>query len=744
MKRAGIWLSVVALVTSASACSSRPVELLGTLAGTVTVASPSPSADGPSVPARGATVVLAGLERATEVDETGAFSFDAVPLGAVRLVITAPATRESVKLIDYTLDGGAAPIAITLLGTAQLVGTVRDKAGEPLSGAHVTMATDGTATLTDGAGHFELRGSIGTTSLFVAKEGYDPAVSPALTLAWNQATTFDASLTQTFTLSQVDGVVRRAGQTQHAGIFVRLAGTMHGAVTDEAGKFRLHDVPNGLYTLELADHTIDGQERLDVVENVMLSGGTLFRFTNQLETLPPLELLPGRRIGSGLEQSVRRLNPELALLAKDGGYRVVGRDGVERFVGERWDGLSTSIAPAGNRLYDEGAPSTTGARRGRVVDLLAGTATNVGDLASPFAWANDDVLIATVWRPDDKSAIHLAHIDAMSGTETELPSLANVGQRLIPVTGAPIFFASSGSAVERRNLADGELLDQREGSNWCAPYGCFTQASYGASYRAYYPDGAVIDTSIPYAVPSSAGYPYSTQLLFGQERFYASAQRQSHPLPAVTKALLASTSASSLRTSTRGTWFWSQTDGLSLFRVDATGATELFATTAAATPTSFGGWQVSIALDESAAMWSAVLANGLRMTYFASKAGGATAIDCDGCEPLLVNQYGAILASGFGATRALYRYVPGNSVGGAGSTVSLGITTTVSSFTPQSPEGTRFVVTALDGEVSIVTFATGEKNVIGHGVSPSAWLDERTVIVQRGGAQPGQYLVELP
>lgn len=740
MKRVAALLPLLSLAV-ASGCSSRPVALLGTLTGAVSITSGSSAGPGdPQWPARGATVVLAGLERATEVDEAGAFSFDAVPLGPVRLVVSAPATRESVKIIDYMLDGGAAPIAVTLVGTAALVGTVRNEAGEPIASARVTVGADGTTTVTDADGHYALRTAVGTTTLLFAKEGCDPAVSPPLPLAWNQPTTFDATLPRTLALSQVDGVVRRAGKTEHAGIFVRLRGTTHSAFTDASGNFSLIDVPNGLFTLELTDQQSNGQPLNDVVENVLLSGGRVYRFTDRLEALPSLEMLPGQRIGNGDATQAIRLTADLTLLYQSGGYQIVDRKGVVRCSGDKWSGAPVSIAPNGAYLYDEGPPTADGAQQGRIVEVATGNAVVAGPLATPIGWASATELVVRLWRPDDPGMLHLVRVDATNGTQTPLQLLPQTNQSLLVAANASVFFWIGEDTIERRRLLDGTLLDQLSGSGWCDTNGCFVQPSYGANYRAYYPDGTVIDTGISYAVPSSPGYPYTTQLLFGQERFYASAQRQSYPLPPTPKSLLTSGAASALRTSSRGAWFWTQTDGLSLFRIDATGVSTMFSATATDTPTSVSGWQVLMAPDDSAAAWSAISTNGERIIHYASAKLGDTVIDCAGCEPLVVSDDGVVLASGYGVSRQLDRF---DSETKTTHLLASWLDTANWLFQP-NPERTRLPIQSFELEMSVVSLATGIATIVGHKASPHVWLDERTLVVHRSGIQAGYYVVELP
>ncbi len=708
--------AALVLLLGICACTDRPLGLAGTLSGTVLI-------DGVQ-PAVGATVGLPSLERSAVADLDGRFVFAAVPLGRAQLVITASATRESAKVVEYQLESESAPLVISLHGVARLSGTVRDASGSPIRGAHVTTTHDGSATLTGSDGSYALDASLGAASLVVAANGFAPVQTPPLTLAWQQPQHLDVTLDREAAVSRVVGTIVRVGATDHAGTFVRIPGTLHSGLTDASGRFELNNVSDGIYSLAFSYG--DSRDQLD---NVVVSAGQLYALSNPLTPLGTLELVPGLLIGR--ESSITRLNDMLIALRSDNGYRVVDRQGTLRFAGDHALDAGAWRSPNGTHLYDEGPPSADGQRRGRLIALDKGTSTDAGPLAYPLAWVDESTVVATRWSTSGARQTFVVRIDD-AGNEVALLTKSTESLTLCPTTDGTtsVLFAITPSQTERFRLSDGALLDSQPGAPGqvaCNRDVALVLPSSG-TWRAYYPDGVAVDTSIQYINPTGLQITSPPSVLIGFERLFSFRLRTSLPLP-TTAPFMASP---------RGHWLWKTEGGLTVYRVDEAGLITVFA---AADATS--GSKVLVSQSEQSIAWITVNSEGASVLGWADVSGSSAPIDCMSCEPILVQDDGVVLRSGFGPSQTLHRFATSNLQVAQLDLPALSLP--AGTWIDRNADASILIASTLDELTLFVDARTGEAAAIGHRIYPfSTWIGARTTVVQRQGPQAGAYLVEMP
>lgn len=219
-----------------------------TLRGTVTGLPPG-SLGGVRVSANGSN-----FGDSTQTDDSGAFTFNNVPAGVVRLqartnVLSGRSASANVEVPD---GGGDVPVQITFDGTSSLSGRVT-KAGQPLGGLFVTALPQeggsGRSTgQTDDNGSYSLQGlNDGTFQLALAGSG----VSYRTTVAVSGATTQDVQIPT----AGITGTVVEDGTgtpLESAVIQVETgqetsAVAMKSATTDSSGNYSIDGVDSGTY-----------------------------------------------------------------------------------------------------------------------------------------------------------------------------------------------------------------------------------------------------------------------------------------------------------------------------------------------------------------------------------------------------------------------------------------------------------------------------------------------------------------
>ena len=188
--------------------------------------------------------------RATsEVD--GTYHFAAVAAGSHVLIVTAPGHQP--QAVTVMVDAGGAHVDVKLTGTSGLAGTVRTAAGQPITGAAVTLAdTRGevvASRVTGADGSYVFQELVaGSYTLAVSSAALRPVAMTVTVPATGQATQ-DVELAGG---AKVRGTVRtHSGPVPEARVtLVDAEGTVLAATaTDPDGGYLFEDVPEGDYTV---------------------------------------------------------------------------------------------------------------------------------------------------------------------------------------------------------------------------------------------------------------------------------------------------------------------------------------------------------------------------------------------------------------------------------------------------------------------------------------------------------------
>jgi len=220
-----------------------------------------------------AEVVLDG-GRTTTVDGAGAYSFDAVPLGAHQLRASQPGSPDvALGSTSLALDGEVARVDLTFIGTGSVRGTVRSGSGAPVGFAHValdarssagTFFSDARTAGADGTFSFASV-PVGDVSIAARDDVSLLAGSASSRLASSgQQLVLDVALEPSAALG--GRVVREDGTTPAAGMAVEIvaAGVQRFGSTDADGSFHFDDVPVRPLELDVADPLGPGLARVAV------------------------------------------------------------------------------------------------------------------------------------------------------------------------------------------------------------------------------------------------------------------------------------------------------------------------------------------------------------------------------------------------------------------------------------------------------------------------------------------------
>ena len=706
----------LAVVLLLCGCTARPLETLGELYGAVEVA--------PGVPAPGATVSLPSLGRGTITNADGGFAFDAVPLGPQTLVVSAPSTLESVKLVDHMVDGAGQPVTVALTGLGLLTGKVLDEEQQPIGGAHVALGEAVGSSVTDSAGRFLLRVPVGTYTLVATAEGFSPASSGSLQVAWNKTTIADTTLVRGQARSLVEATILRVGTSDHSGTFVHLPGTPYTALTDSEGHFEIANVPDGLYSIAYQHGAFS-----DRIDDVLLSGGLLYRFGKQIEPLGTLELLSGFRLSRTGERTLA-LSPTEQLVLGPQRLGVVDLKGHSVFSDPELAPYvyAPSVSPGATHIYYPTAVRADGTQPGRLVRIADGARTEDSGWGWVVGWRSEsEVVIARARAGDPPGLYELVRLDALAGQETPLTTLHATQLLGLGDSMTGSFFVIDDQRLERRSLSDGSLLWSKSDA---APIRCSVQRCvfFTGTYQVIFSDGAVVDTGIPVVVPVDGAIDLGAPYLMGAVLGFSYAQRVSVPWPQPPSGVQGSIAASS-----GGRWVELSSQGIALYLADASGLAQRFSTLLTETAL------VKFASDESAAVVT-VLGDDLKTARLAWLSGATTsgelAIECPTCLVASVASNGALLQTGNGTFRSTMRFD------------AVAKTLTPLPTPPLAPPSgsldRRQVLSDLGGMVWLTDAGSDAVTPLGHRLSLQRWIDANHLVVLRQDPPAGEFVLEVP
>ncbi|HET9314770.1 MAG TPA: carboxypeptidase-like regulatory domain-containing protein, partial [Vicinamibacteria bacterium] len=214
-------------------------------------------------------LTTAGSHREVPVeDPAGSFTVEEVPIGEVRLSISAEGYAErKVEGLSFERDDEPAPLEILLDAEALVRGRVTDQAGAPLPEANVGVLGPGpyrSQTTSGEDGEYELHGvPPGETRLGFSAAGY---VSETRAIDTRESTRLDVTLKRGLTLR---GEVVKAGAgvpEAHVAARTSVAGaSLQTTQTDDKGRFVLEGLVPGRYTVT-ARASGAGSARLDDVD----------------------------------------------------------------------------------------------------------------------------------------------------------------------------------------------------------------------------------------------------------------------------------------------------------------------------------------------------------------------------------------------------------------------------------------------------------------------------------------------
>jgi len=245
-------------------------------------------ARGSGAPVAGASVDVSPYSKNGDsgravTDDAGRFSVGGLAPGSYDLVVGAPGYSSALRRALTVAVGERFPVEIQLTGTGTVEGSVRDSAGQPVSGAHVSGGTRWGGTLgdapaetrTDAEGKYRLEGlAAGSVTLNARREGALTGASQHADVTEGGAARVDFTLEETGT---VEGVVRVAGgalPSEPLAVTAIQYGRERSyrdpplADVDAAGRFRMV-LPPGSYGLRV----LPGARRPFVPKQVQVEAG---------------------------------------------------------------------------------------------------------------------------------------------------------------------------------------------------------------------------------------------------------------------------------------------------------------------------------------------------------------------------------------------------------------------------------------------------------------------------------------
>jgi membrane-associated protease RseP (regulator of RpoE activity) len=199
----------------------------------------------------GAVVAVRGehLRRSAVVDERGGFAFRALPVG--KYLATASTPDGAVGKAEVTVVADAnqrVELRLSAVsGAVSLGGHVRDILGGPVAGAEVWITGESARVVRTGSdGEFAARTEVGPHAMLVRASGYAEASDKlvvrgdmVLDLVVHPASTLRGTVVWADGTGAASAVVR-----------ARATGETFEAMTDEEGRFAIHDLASGRYDVE--------------------------------------------------------------------------------------------------------------------------------------------------------------------------------------------------------------------------------------------------------------------------------------------------------------------------------------------------------------------------------------------------------------------------------------------------------------------------------------------------------------
>jgi 5-hydroxyisourate hydrolase-like protein (transthyretin family) len=232
-----------------------------------------PAGSPPGPAAMAARLLDGGGANVTSTDADGRFSFDGLPEGKITLTATHPDYLEATR--DFDGDPGM-EVQIPLGSGGSITGVVVGSDGTtPVPQAQVRLDDEGetgglgpasqTASA-DGGGGFQFAHLGAGRFRLTAQSDRGTSTPKEVILAANQRQ--DGVLLQVSAGTLLDGTVSGlpAGQLGQVRVTAAGAGYRDSAVTDDSGRFTLHDVPSGVITLTASTALLQGRTTSKTVE----------------------------------------------------------------------------------------------------------------------------------------------------------------------------------------------------------------------------------------------------------------------------------------------------------------------------------------------------------------------------------------------------------------------------------------------------------------------------------------------
>ena len=216
----------------------------------------------------GAQAEIENTPYQTIADASGAFSLSDVPLlTGQHLVASATApdgTHYSLRTPVQAADTSRLDLASLLLTqSGSIYGTVKAEGLSDLLGTNVFIAGTPMGALTDSEGNYFLANvPVGTYTVTALRDGYQP-VQGSVTVESGKPVQLSLSLTTKLAspeaLGSISGTVH-SGTGPVAGVSLSVADEGYAALSDQAGQYRLSNLPAGDYTLRITREGFTFQE----------------------------------------------------------------------------------------------------------------------------------------------------------------------------------------------------------------------------------------------------------------------------------------------------------------------------------------------------------------------------------------------------------------------------------------------------------------------------------------------------